>query len=172
MTKPIPLPLVLFILALASPGPAQQAPSRMDTRSDTVRANGGSWTPIRVAKWGTLAGSTTAMIYGFAENRSADRAYREIEKYCAARPAGCTKQPGRSAYADADLEARRQRIVKRDKKARLALAAGQIGLVASVIMFILDLPKSSAPADIPYHPRPLRFQMGFARVEFGFFVAQ
>ena len=54
------------------------------------------------------------------------------------------------------MEQRYQRIVDRDDRARLALLGGQIGLAASVIMFIIDLPDRVTPEDIPYDPKPLR----------------
>ena len=45
----------------------------------------------------------------------------------------------------------------RDDRARLALLGGQLGILASVVMFIIDLPDRETPEDIPYDPKPIRF---------------
>jgi hypothetical protein len=113
------------------------------------------WRPMRIAKWTTLLVSGGAAAYGFVENRRADRAYEQLERECAAAPATCVMLDN-GAYADPALEARYQRIVDRDRGARTALLAGQLGIAAGVILFIIDLPNRTAPEDIPYEPRPFR----------------
>lgn len=123
---------------------------------DTVREIRTGWTAKRAAKWGTLLASTGAVVYGFAENRNADRAYEDIERLCANSPAQCATAAGTDRYLDAELEARYQNVLKRDDRAKVALIAGQVGLAASVLLFILDLPASTTPDDIPYEPRPLQ----------------
>ena len=91
-----------------------------------------------------------------SENRSADRAYEDIERLCLDTPEACKRRLDNDAYEDAALEARYQDVVKRDDRARFALLAGQVGIAASVLLFILDLPGHPAAEDIPYNPRPLR----------------
>ena len=132
--------------------------------------------PLRIAKWTTLLASGGAAAYGFTQNRSADRDYEQLERECEAQPLSCLKGPDGETYANAELEQRYQRIVDRDDRARLALLGGQIGLAASVIMFIIDLPDRVTPEDIPYDPKPLRVglrrdggtELGF-RIELGSF---
>ena len=111
---------------------------------------------MRVAKWSVLLAATGSAAYGFAENRSADRAYEDIERLCQDSPDACKRRLDNDAYEDAALEARYQDVVKRDDRARFALLAGQVGIAASVLLFILDLPGHPAAEDIPYNPRPLR----------------
>jgi hypothetical protein len=113
-----------------------------------------------VAKWSTLLVSTGAAAYGFNQNRVADREYEELEQICFGNPALCEREPGTDRYVDAAMESRYQEIVDRDDRARLALLAGQLGLIASIAMFIFDLPDKSTPEDIPYDPKPLRFELG------------
>jgi hypothetical protein len=112
--------------------------------------------PLRIAKWTTLLVSGGAAAYGFTQNRSADREYEELERECEAQPLACLKGPDNETYANGDLEARYQRILERDDRARLALLGGQIGIAASVILFIIDLPDRTTPEDIPYDPKPYR----------------
>ena len=156
----------MLMLALTSPATAQHAATRFETRQDTT-VNRPGWSVLRVAKWTSLLGSTGAAVYGFTQNRTADREYEEIERLCQNDPAACITTPGSNAYADPALEARYQSIVQRDDRARVALLAGQIGLAASVLMFILDLPENATPDDIPYDPRRLRLSVGIRQVEFG-----
>ena len=151
----------LAILLGGSPLGAQQADQRFPSEQDTVRGDIRSpWRPLRVAKWSTLVASTAAAAYGFNQNRIADREYEELERICVGNPALCERASGSDEYADADMERRYQEIVERDDRARIALLAGQLGLIASVVMFIFDLPDKSRPEDIPYDPKPLRFGLG------------
>lgn len=150
--------LILLIITGAAGLQAQHhepvfAPA--DTSEIDVRS---PWRPMRIAKWTGALASTGAAAYGFTQNRRADRDYEQLELECQANPERCLKLEN-GQYADAAMEQRYQRIVQRDRRARTALLAGQIGLVASVIMFIIDLPDRETPEDIPYEPRPLRFNL-------------
>lgn len=136
---------------------AQRAPSRLEAHADSALALRAGWSPVRLAKWSTLFAATGAAVYGFTQNRTADREYEDIERLCEETPTQCATKPGSSEYADPALESRYQRVVQRDDRAKLALLAGQVGLAASVLLFIMDLPEGSTPDDIPYDPRPLRF---------------
>lgn len=116
-----------------------------------------AWRPLRIAKWSTLLVSGGAAAYGFSQNRIADDEYEQLERECAASPAACLKTSENGAYADPELEQRYQRILERDDRARLALLGGQLGILASVVMFIIDLPDREAAEDIRYDPKPIRF---------------
>ena len=148
------LSCAVLVFSIASPAAAQRAQKRFAPADTTHSAH--AWTPLRITKWGTLALSTTAAVYGFTQNRKADREYGDIERLCDATPDSCTRTSEGGAYSDAALEERYQSVVQRDSRAKSALLAGQIGIVASVVLFVLDLPKSATPQDIPYEPRPLR----------------
>ena len=115
------------------------------------------WRPLRIAKWSMLLIASGAAAYGFSQNRIADREYEELERECEADPPSCLQVPGSDTYADPALEQRYQDILERDDRARLALLGGQLGILASVVMFIIDLPDRETPEDIPYDPKPIRF---------------
>lgn len=151
---------VCALSAVASPAMAQRAGQRFEVQQDTITPSRGGWSVVRVAKWGTLLASAGTLTYGFTQNRAADREYEDIERLCQSNPAACETKPDSDEYADPALETRYQNVVRRDDRARLALLAGQVGLAASVLLFILDLSESSLPHDIPYDPRPLRVSVG------------
>lgn len=150
---------LVLLLTFTASASAQHASNRFASVQDTAIRVGSSWSPIRIAKWSTLLASTSAAAYGFAQNRIADRDYEDIERQCLATLSSCDRKTGSDVYADATLEERYQTVVRRDDRAKVALLAGQVGLAASVLMFIIDLPKGTGPQDIPYEPHPL--QVGF-----------
>lgn len=162
--------LLLILLSMvfaATPAHAQRVDNSLRMQ-DTTRTIRSSWRPMRIVKWTALFASTGAAAYGFAENRVADREYEELELECDAVPTSCGKVADGDAYLNPALEARYQRILERDDNAQLALLAGQIGIAASVIMFIIDLPEGENTEDIPYEPKPFRFGLGRdGRAEFG-----
>jgi hypothetical protein len=150
---------------MAAPCLAQRAPARFATSQDSVRVVRDGWTPIRIVKWTTALASAGTVAYGFVQNRDADREYEEIELMCKNDITLCATNPGSNEYADPALEARYNAVLERDERAQLALLAGQIGLAASVLLFILDLPEGTTTDDIPYDPSPLRLGMRAEQVE-------
>lgn len=111
-------------------------------------------TTLRVAKWSTLALTTGAAAYGFSANRMADADYASLEQSCQDQRLVCARRTG-AAYADADLERRYQNVLSMDNRARTALIASQVGVAATVVMFVIDLRHNRPPKDIPYKPRAL-----------------
>ena len=125
--------------------PAVQAASSVQERS--------GWRPLAVAKWTTAAAAAGAAVYGVVQNRRADNQFEDLEQVCVEEPFRCEQRLPNGAYADAELEARYQDVRDLDGRARAALIAGQIGVAASVVLFILDLRNSDGPQNIPYEPR-------------------
>ena len=150
----------LIMLAMPAALLGQQREARFALQETEAESAQLDLRPIRIAKWATLMAAAGAAGYGFAENRRADREYEDIERECGTAPALCTMDPATGSYTNMEMEQRYQRVTERDDRARVALLAGQIGIAASVIMFIIDLPGTSTPDDIPYEPRPLRFGLG------------
>ena len=110
---------------------------------------------VRAAKWTTLAGSAGAAVYGFIMNRRADDGYAELERLCEADRANCENRIN-GVYADPDMERRYRDVIGLDGKARNALVASQVGVAATVLLFIYDLRSPSSPRGIPYEPRSLQ----------------
>ena len=150
---------------MAAPCFAQHAPMRLGVAQDSLRVVRDGWSAIRVVKWTTALASAGTVAYGFVQNRDADREYEEIEMMCKNEITLCATKPDSDEYSDPALEARYNAVLERDERAQLALLAGQIGLAASVLLFILDLPKGTTTNDIPYDPSPLRLGMRAEQIE-------
>lgn len=126
---------------------------------DTTGLTGGL-RPLRVAKWSTLVAATAAGIYGFVENSRADDRFAELERLCEAQRFECGRRTGDGAYADPALEDLYQTVRRHDRRAHYALVAGQIGVAASVGLFLLDLGNVRRPDDVPWVPGTLRLERG------------
>ncbi|MGH7469122.1 MAG: hypothetical protein ACRENP_14290 [Longimicrobiales bacterium] len=109
----------------------------------------------RVGKWVTLSATTASATYGVLANRDADRRYAQIERICRDRVERCVRASN-GAFADAELERDYQSVLRLDDRARWALIASQVSLVATVALFVLDLPRGRSGEDIPYSPPRLR----------------
>lgn len=107
---------------------------------------------VGVAKWITLGASAGLAAYGFDRNDAADELFRELETICESQPDRCFPLRADGTYADDELEAIFQEVRELDGRARIALIASQVGIAASVLLFILDLPEDDSPPDIPFDP--------------------
>ncbi|HEX6937788.1 MAG TPA: hypothetical protein VF158_00140 [Longimicrobiales bacterium] len=115
--------------------------------------------PLTAAKWATTAATAAVVVYGFTASLTADGHYDRIARLCAADAGRCRERDG-GGYIDpeiARLDAEAERL---DRRARVAFLASQVGVAASVALFILDLRDPGAPPNIPYAPARLR--IGFA----------
>jgi hypothetical protein len=136
--------------ALSAQTPALVPPAAADS---AARRGPAPLRPLRIAKWTVLAGSAAAGIWGFVRNERADKLYRELEQACQSAPLTCRPRTAGGAYTDAALEARYQEVRSLDRQSHVALLAGQVGVAASVVLFLLDLGNVRPPPDIPYVPK-------------------
>lgn len=109
---------------------------------------------LRVSKWTALAATAGAAAYGFTTNRTADSDYAKLEQLCVANRLNCARRTG-EAFADADLERRYQDVRTLDGRARTALVGSQVGVAATVVLFVMDLRHNRPARDIPYKPRTI-----------------
>lgn len=146
--------LVTSFLLLPAPATAQQVAQRFEQETPAPRAAlpFADRSTMWKAKWATLAASAAVGAYGFLVNDDAEDRYTRLEELCAADTDRCRERLASGAFVDAELEAMYQDIVKRDRRARVALLASQIGLASSVLLFILDLREAATPPNIPYEP--------------------
>lgn len=154
------LALAAAVTACATAVPAARAQTRAgggsvpaDTAAQSAPA---ALRPIRLAKWGTLAAATAAGVLGFVENARADDRYAELERMCEAQPSECRRRTADGAYESEAFESVYQQVRRHDHRAHTALVAGQIGVAASVVLFLLDLGNVRPPGDIPWVPGTLR----------------
>jgi hypothetical protein len=118
-----------------------------------------SFRPLRVAKWTSLLGAAGFATYGFVRSGEADDGYSEIEQLCQQDQLRCATRRPDGAYADAALESRYQRVRTLDRQARFGLIAGQVGIAATVVLFLLDMRNDGRPPDIPYVPKGFGFSV-------------
>src|SRR5262245_37897154 len=147
------LPALLLALSFL-PGSvaAQRSPSLPDSAALNSRS-----ALARYGKWLTLGGALGAATYGVLNNQEADNRYSELERICRDDPGRCARRPG-GAYSDPALEARYQHVLHLDDRARTALIAGEISVLASVVLFVFDLPRGKSGEDIPYSPPRLQIK--------------
>lgn len=119
-------------------------------------ADEGGRSTLRLIKWGTLAVSAGASLYGFQVHGRADDEFQSLERICEADPGRCQTRNADGSFADPDLEARYQRVLDRDGSARAALILAQVGLAATIVLFIMDLGGNETPPDIPFEPPRMR----------------
>ncbi len=148
-------PRWLVFLALAGVLAPVRAQAQTSTRQDTAVVQ--RYPLARFGKWVTLSGAAAAATFGIVTNQEADRRYADLERTCRDDPGRCTRGAG-GAYEDATLEGEYQRILTLDDRATFALIAGEISVLASVVLFVFDLPRSRSGEDIPYSPP--RLQIG------------
>ncbi|MGH7460253.1 MAG: hypothetical protein ACREMA_04405 [Longimicrobiales bacterium] len=148
--------LILFLglttTLVPAPATAQRTPNVPDSAALQRR-----YPLARFGKWVTLGSAVASATYGVMANQDADNRYADLERTCLAEPFRCTRTTGGS-YADPILESEYQRILKLDSKAHIALVAGEISLLASVLLFVIDLPKGKTAEDIPYSPPKFQVQ--------------
>lgn len=118
------------------------------------------WSALRISKWTAATLSAATAIYGFTMNREADDRYAQLERDCLADPDACRLRAPDGRYLADQLEAQYQEVLRYDRRARNGLLASQVGVAASVVLFVLDLRNARAPDDILYEPRSLQVGAG------------
>lgn len=141
--------IVPAALALSTPTSANVSPAlpqngavRPDQRGGVSRAH------IRTAKWALLGAAVGMGAYSISHSRAARRSYDALRSTCATEPDRCTIVG--SDYADPAMEQRFRAISHDDRRAQVGIIGGQLSLLASATLFILDLRHGRGPGDIPY----------------------
>lgn len=130
--------------ALADPAPA-------------FRAEG--WRPLSIAKWGMLGSTAVAAVYGLSASLEADGLYDDIAAICGLDAGRCDVLP-EGGYADPEVARLDRDARKLDERARTGLLATQIGVAATLALFILDLRDGGPPPNVPYVPPQIRVGIG------------
>lgn len=144
----------LSTLACAAPAALAQTPPRTTPTPPAVKY--GKWFAA-----GLAVGLTTL---GIRSHNAADADYRDLIDYC--RQNGPCLIGGDGRYASSVAEARYQRVVSGDRRARTWLIGGQAALVGSAVLFVLELKRDRGPRNIPFSPLiieagPLGMRLGF-----------
>jgi hypothetical protein len=105
---------------------------------------------VRLGKWAALglAAGFTAM--GSVRHDRADRNYQLLLTYCRAHGPCPPLSDGR--YGNPGAEEIYLRVRGDDRAARAWLAGGQVALIGSAVLFILELKRKKEPENIPFAP--------------------
>ncbi len=114
-------------------------------------ARGWSRTAVHYGKWVTAATAVGLTILAAREHDRAQDDWRALLDLCRANNASCQlRSDGR--YVDYTAELLYQRTTYYDRRARRRLIGGQVALLASAALFILDLRHQGGNApNIPLH---------------------
>jgi len=117
----------------------------------TPAARGWSRSIVHYGKWATAATAVGLTILAARENASAQDNWRALTALCRGDNAACQlRTDGR--YVDYDAELLYQRTAYYDRRARSRLLGGQVALLASAALFIMDLRHQGGnPPNIPLH---------------------
>jgi hypothetical protein len=127
---------IAALLLLPAAAQAQTAP-----RIDTVPAL------VRHGKWVGAAAFAGVITMAVVQHNSANRAWDRLVEYC--NTANCALAPD-GRYQDAGAEAHYQNVVRGDRAARVWLIAGQVTLVGTAALFVLELTRERGTTNIPF----------------------
>jgi hypothetical protein len=140
------LGLALALCGLPVSLPAQQG-------NAPASAPPGGW--VRPAehygKWITAAAAIGFTVLAAREHQTANDTWNQLLQLCAQDNVACTQRAD-GRYVDYSAELLYQKTLYYDHRARRRLVAGQLSLLASAALFILDLRhEHSPPPNIPFH---------------------
>lgn len=138
-----------YALAALSADSAHAAAQRAERRISAFVSTG---------KWVTLGVAAASAVYGFSESRRADDLYDDLERDCQEAPDLCRQRTDDGSYLDAGLEERYQDVLDIDRRTRQALFVSQASLLASAVLFVLDLRRDDDRPDVPYEPPRLQLR--------------
>ena len=139
---------VISAALLAGLAPALVAQDSLRVAPQTTH----TWTRAMVhyGKWATAASAVGFTILAAREHDTANRSWQRLLDLCRSDNARCRQLPD-GRYAAADAEALYQQTIYYDHRARQRLIVGQISVLTSAALFILDLRHQSGPPNIPFH---------------------
>lgn len=133
------------VMGLVSTARAQEQPQT------PPRSGGWSRSIVHYGKWVTAATAVGLTILAAREHDRAQDDWRQLLDLCRSNNATCQLRSD-GQYADYNAELLYQRTTYYDRRARSRLIGGQVALLASAAMFILDLRHQGGEApNIPFH---------------------
>lgn len=113
---------------------------------------GGWLRPVaHYGKWATAAAAIGFTVLAAREHQTANDTWDQLLQMCSQDNAACAQRPD-GRYVDYSAELLYQKTLYYDHRARRRLIAGQVALLASAALFILDLRHGhGAPPNIPFH---------------------
>ena len=132
-----------------------------------------SWTRgmIHYGKWLTGAAAIGFTVLGARQHAHSSDSWDLLLGVCQANNAACAVgSDGR--YLDATAEYHYQRAIYFDRRARRRILAGQVALLATATMFIIDLrDRVEEPENVPFAPLRVTLSPESERMQVGFRLA-
>ena len=144
------LPFAIALLATAAPAQAQRVQTRFDDEPE------GENVLVEIGKWTSGGLAIAAGAWAFTMQHDAGDQYEALEAFCLESPGACADVNEDGEYNDPALESRYQDIREDYRNARWILIGAHVLAATSVVLFIVDLPRTSAPENVPYDPPGLR----------------
>jgi hypothetical protein len=106
---------------------------------------------VHYGKWATAATAVGLTMLAAREHASAQESWRRLIALCRGDNAACQLRAD-GGYVDYNAEVLYQRTAYYDRRARGRLLGGQVALLASAALFIMDLRHQGGnPPNIPFH---------------------
>lgn len=152
LLRPAATALLASVALLASAAPLQA--QRVQTRFDDEPEGENLY--VEIGKWTSGGLAVAAGAWAFLIQHDAEDRYEALEAFCAESPQVCADVNEAGEYNDGALESRYQDIRQDYRNARWVLIGAHVLAATSVVLFIVDLPRSSTPENVPYEPPALR----------------
>jgi len=122
---------------------------------------------IHYGKWLTAGAAVGLTVMGAHEHSHSSRSWDLLLGLCRANNASCSVgSDGR--YADATAEYHYQRALFFDQRANRRILGGQLALLATATMFILDLrDRAEEPENVPFAPLRVTVSPATERIQVG-----
>ncbi len=121
---------------------------------------------IHWGKWGAAGLSLTLHLFAVSANSKANDAYHNLQVACTIDNSLCDTNPD-GTYTNPKSEALYQESLHQDRRARAFLVSGEVALLGTVTLFVIDLTrKKGPPPDIPFNPEVTTGPDGSTRVGF------
>ena len=144
MIRSRPLMVAAALAGLAPALAAQERPAPAPAQGWTRGA-------VHYGKWATAAVALGFTVLAAREHRNADDSWQQLRELCRADNTACQLRPD-GQYANSAAELLYQKTLYYDRRARRRLIVGQVSLLTTAALFILDLRNQRrGPPNIPFH---------------------
>lgn len=121
---------------------------------------------VHWGKWGAAGVSLTLHLLAVSANNKANQSYSQLQTACGVDPTLCDLAPDGS-YEDPRAEALYQESLHQDRRARSFLISGEVALLGTVALFVLDLTRHKGPpSNKPWNPEVTSGPHGTTRLGF------
>lgn len=163
MTRGRPL-IIAVVLAGLAPALVAQDPSAPVPRKTWTRG------AVHYGKWATAAVALGLTVLAAKEHHHANDNWQQLRELCQTDNTACQVRPD-GQYANTTAERLYQQTLYYDRRARRRLIVGQVSLLATAALFILDLRNQrSSPPNIPFNGLEVMAEPEGSGARFGFRV--